>query len=556
MHKNYPSPSQRSAACQPGPSDGGAKVAEGWFSRGISAVNRRTRRALRRFERIEAGRSVQLAVDWLGDRQRDGGFAPGSVERDCCPGLTAALMPTLLDLGQHETAMNSAAWLVRAQQPDGSFADATEQGQSLFHTALGLRAFLAMQELNPDLETMARRAAIFLANSIAGDGRMKIPTHGNSVDRWAAETFLLAVLPPLRAAAVRFDEPRWREAATKAARRLLREWSVDHRSSVDFLFTTELEALVDLGFHEEVQAALRAMEAVQRRDGTLPTALGVGRLSVRATGQLATVWLKLGNHEPAQRALAYLRRQQQGDGSLSEYGGRRMTRRRRAAVWGLHHFLEASRLEVQAAFEADFAQLPETIEAEDGRVTALYQWAAHLDHHARIADVGCGSGRMLKHLQQWLPEAMLTGVDGAVRMLDRLPSNVEARQGNLLNLPLADESFDGVLCIEALEHALLPHRAVDELCRIVRPGGQVLIIDKHRRRQPLSLHAPWERWFEPDEVCRWLSRHCRDVTVRPVSHGTRRPSDGLFLCWQGVRRTDRVAFPTPDHRPVQEKEAA
>ena len=34
--------------------------------------------------------------------------------------------------------------------------------------------------------------------------------------------------------------------------------------------------------------------------------------------------------------------------------------------------------------------------------------------------------------------------------------------------------------MESLEHALLPEQAVAELCRVVRPGGSVLVIDKDR----------------------------------------------------------------------------
>ena len=85
-------------------------------------------------------------------------------------------------------------------------------------------------------------------------------------------------------------------------------------------------------------------------------------------------------------------------------------------------------------------------------------------------------------------------------MLAGLPPDATACRGSLLQIPLPDGSFDGAFAVESLEHALLPERAVAELCRIVRPGGRVLVIDKHRARQPLSHHDPWERWFTPEEL--------------------------------------------------------
>lgn len=121
-------------------------------------------------------------------------------------------------------------------------------------------------------------------------------------------------------------------------------------------------------------------------------------------------------------------------------------------------------------------------------------------------------------------------------MLACLPEDIAAREGSLLRIPAADGEFDGALAVESLEHALLPERAVAELCRVVRPGGRVLIIDKNLAKQPLSEYDPWERWFTPEELRGWLSRACDAVSVRPVSHLEGRPGHDLFLAAEGVRR--------------------
>ena len=127
-------------------------------------------------------------------------------------------------------------------------------------------------------------------------------------------------------------------------------------------------------------------------------------------------------------------------------------------------------------------------------------------------------------------------MDISKAMLAQLPPGVRALEGSLLRIPLADGELDGALAVESLEHALLPEQAVAELCRVVRPGGSVLVIDKHRAKQPLSLCDPWERWFTPQELSAWLGRWCDEVAVSPVAHLEGRPGRNLFLAASGRRK--------------------
>lgn len=47
--------------------------------------------------------------------------------------------------------------------------------------------------------------------------------------------------------------------------------------------------------------------------------------------------------------------------------------------------------------------------------------------------------------------------------------------GDLCALPVADASFDAILCTEVLEHVATPELASRELRRVLRPGGQLLV---------------------------------------------------------------------------------
>ena len=46
---------------------------------------------------------------------------------------------------------------------------------------------------------------------------------------------------------------------------------------------------------------------------------------------------------------------------------------------------------------------------------------------------------------------------------------------DICNIPVADNSFDAILCIEVIEHLPYPHKALKELRRILRPGGKLIL---------------------------------------------------------------------------------
>jgi ubiquinone/menaquinone biosynthesis C-methylase UbiE len=93
-------------------------------------------------------------------------------------------------------------------------------------------------------------------------------------------------------------------------------------------------------------------------------------------------------------------------------------------------------------------------------------------------DGGCGGGRATV-LMARAGAARVTAFDLAAqniettsRMVERLGlTNVETRQGSLLELPFEDESFDVVWSNGVIHHTVDPDRALAELARVLKPGG-------------------------------------------------------------------------------------
>lgn len=108
----------------------------------------------------------------------------------------------------------------------------------------------------------------------------------------------------------------------------------------------------------------------------------------------------------------------------------------------------------------------------------------------RVLEVGIGTGA---NLDLYPPGIQLTGIDISAKMLARarrraarLGSHARLQQADVEQLPFADATFDAVVATWVFCAVADPLRGLREVRRVVRPDGQVLLLEHVRPANPLA----------------------------------------------------------------------
>lgn len=105
-----------------------------------------------------------------------------------------------------------------------------------------------------------------------------------------------------------------------------------------------------------------------------------------------------------------------------------------------------------------------------------------------LLDVGCGTGWAVVHAAQRLPGGMACGIDLSPGMVARAQAlaqgvhNVEFRVADAEAIPYPSGRFNAVICTNSFHHYAAPLKALQEMRRVLKPGGQLVILDSDRGR--------------------------------------------------------------------------
>lgn len=126
--------------------------------------------------------------------------------------------------------------------------------------------------------------------------------------------------------------------------------------------------------------------------------------------------------------------------------------------------------------------------------------AVQLVRHGEAADLGCGPGYLVVDLARQASQLHITGIDLSPEMLREaetythragLNDRVSFKLGDVERIPFPDQSLDLVVSTLSLHHWGEPVPVLNEVARVLKPGGAFLIFDLRRDLGALSYLLIW-----------------------------------------------------------------
>jgi len=169
---------------------------------------------------------------------------------------------------------------------------------------------------------------------------------------------------------------------------------------------------------------------------------------------------------------------------------------------------------------------------------AIGHLALRLTPAITIADLGAGEGLISQLLARRAERVWC--IDNSPRMVEvgtELAAkngfaNLAYKLGDIEAVPLPDASVDLAILSQALHHAQHPQKAVSEAFRILKPGGQILVLDlkAHTFEKARELYADVWLGFKESELHRFLQKAgFQQVDVTIVARETHEPGFETLL---------------------------
>lgn len=117
---------------------------------------------------------------------------------------------------------------------------------------------------------------------------------------------------------------------------------------------------------------------------------------------------------------------------------------------------------------------------------AVEEASVEIPDGTKVLEVGCGQGQFAARLAARKPTCTIIGIDQSADMIrravtrnPRLP-NLEFRRADVMSLPFGDGEFSMALALASIKHWPDRLRGVQEILRVLAPGGKLGVVDVDR----------------------------------------------------------------------------
>jgi len=137
-----------------------------------------------------------------------------------------------------------------------------------------------------------------------------------------------------------------------------------------------------------------------------------------------------------------------------------------------------------------------------GQDNSFYERCLSLkgEYKGNILDAGCGRGLLLKKIVNKYGNVNLFGLDISPKLCEISKENnpgADIVLGDIENLPFDDNKFDTVFMTEALEHLLDYNKALKEVGRVLRSGGDFIVTVPNKDWLRYDFYNKNRKQFQP-----------------------------------------------------------
>ncbi len=170
--------------------------------------------------------------------------------------------------------------------------------------------------------------------------------------------------------------------------------------------------------------------------------------------------------------------------------------------------LDSHTQKIQKQFNRQANEYAQTNQAKDARAMNGLVKLTKTSRSSQTLDVACGPGRLTMAFARQAKHA--TGLDVTENLLDigRTEAsklgidNIEFTFGSALEIPFENDAFDTVSCRAAFHHFSEPEQVLNEMARVLKPEGEILIADilGNEDATKASNHDELEQLCDPTHV--------------------------------------------------------